>query len=232
VGLFSRKKKLTKEQCKELDKAREEIRKIAKTRDEEIEQLKDREEKRKQLKTKTITSGNPTRDFKKQRNFVKPPEDNLENLELQRRRQEEIETIERKIASDLRKKEEMFNAEISKLPQNNQEQTRKCSFSDCENRVDFFNGKQCKFCNNLYCFDHIQLENHDCIKTKHTKFLRKDWLRKYELDISTGLYVVVCDDCGFRSDIGRLIDTAGEERQNHISDRGCDQKKVFLEQWK
>lgn len=179
-----------------------------------------------------MTNGNPTQDFKKQHDFVKSPEDSSENLESQRREQEEIETIERKIQNDLRKKEEMFNAGTGKQSQDVAKKTGNCCFSGCRNQVNFFNGKQCKFCNNLYCFDHIQLESHNCIKTMPTKFLRKDWLRKYELDISTGLYVVVCDDCGFRSDIGRLIDTAGDERQNHISDRGCDQKKVFLEQWK
>lgn len=224
MGLFSRKKKLTREQREELDKARDELRKISKARDEEIEQLKDREEKRKQLKNnqKSIDS----------------TDQNYKNLESQTMR-EKITAMEERLETDYRRKQEMFNAEISrlpqnpmKLPQNNTEMLDNCSFSGCKNKTGSLSGKQCKFCDNRYCLDHIQLEKHDCVKSKYTKFLRKDWLRKYELDISTGLYVVACDDCGYKSEIGRLIDVVGAEREKHISVMGCDQKKVFLEQWK
>lgn len=108
--------------------------------------------------------------------------------------------------------------------------TMECGF--CKKSITFPDDFTCKFCNEKFCGDHIQLEKHECSKTTPTKYLRKDWLRKYELDISTGLYVVACDECGFHSEIGRLIDVAGEERKTHISNNGCNQNKVFLEQWK
>ncbi len=104
-----------------------------------------------------------------------------------------------------------------------------CYFSECSVGVDYFNSKKCKFCDNLYCFEHIQLESHDCVKTIHVKFLRKDWLRKYELNISSGQYKVVCDQCGFVSSFS-LIDFAGTERESHIKKQGCEGSKVFLEE--
>lgn len=106
----------------------------------------------------------------------------------------------------------------------------KCSVSECKNEVDFFSGKKCKFCNNPYCFNHIQLEKHECAKTTPVKFLRKSWLRRYELNISSGRYIVVCDACGYVSELGSLIDMAGEERSYHIKTSGCDEKRVFLEE--
>ena len=106
----------------------------------------------------------------------------------------------------------------------------KCTVSDCKNEVDFFTGKKCKFCNNSYCFEHIQLEKHECVKTTPIKFLRKSWLRKYGVNISSGRYIVVCDVCGYVSQLGMLIDLAGEERTFHINTVGCDEKKVFLEE--
>ena len=226
MGLFSRKKKLTKEQREELDKAREELRKISKSREEEIEQLKDMEEKRKQQKN------NPTPTNSTDHAYKNPESQMI---------LEKITTMEERREADFRKKQEMFNAEVGRLPQNNSslikqpqdnESVDNCYFSGCKNKAGSLAGKQCKFCDNRYCLDHIQLERHDCDKTKYTKFLRKDWLRKYELDISTGLYVVVCDDCGYKSEMGRLIDVVGAEREKHISVMRCDQKKVFLEQWK
>jgi hypothetical protein len=109
-------------------------------------------------------------------------------------------------------------------------QPSKCSFQDCDVQVDFFSGKNCKFCQNPYCFKHIQLEKHECSKTTPVKFLRKSWLRKYGVNISSGRYIVVCDVCGYVSEIGSLIDIAGEERTYHINTSGCDEKKVFLEE--
>ena len=106
----------------------------------------------------------------------------------------------------------------------------KCFVSECKNQVDFFNGKKCKFCNNPYCFAHIQLEKHECVKTSPVKFLRKTWLRKYNQNVSSGRYIVVCDVCEYVSQIGSLIDMAGEERSYHIKTSCCDEKKVFLEE--
>lgn len=103
-----------------------------------------------------------------------------------------------------------------------------CEVPECNNQVDFFTGKKCKFCQKHYCFDHIQLENHECEKTVHVTYIRKDWLRKYELNISSGQYKVVCDQCGYQSGFS-LIDFTGKERESHIQTQGCDGSKVFLE---
>lgn len=70
---------------------------------------------------------------------------------------------------------------------------------------------------------------HNCIKTRYTKFIRKEWVRKYGQNITTGQYKVVCDQCGYSSEPS-LIESAGVKREVHISDKGCDQTKVFLEQ--
>lgn len=214
MGLFSRKKKLTKEQRRELDKAREELRKESKSREEEIKQQREYEEKRRQ--SMTSPSG-----------YIK----NQDRVPY------DIQAMEKRIEDELHKKQELFNLETSKLSQNNKEPTpiekndNECSFSNCKNKAGFLSGKQCKFCGNRYCLEHIQLEKHQCVKTTPVKHLRKTWIRKYGLDISTGLYVVACDQCGFRSENGRMIDLADEDRKDHISKNGCDDKKVFLEQW-
>lgn len=106
----------------------------------------------------------------------------------------------------------------------------KCAVVKCSNQVDFFNGKKCKFCQNPYCFEHIQFEKHDCVKTTPTKYIRKTWLRKYLVNVSSGRYIVVCDECGYVSEISSLIDLADQERKQHIQTSGCDGKRVFLEE--
>ncbi len=224
MGLFSRKKKLTREQQEELDKAREELRKISKSREEEIEQLKSMEERHKQRKN------NPN---------ATESADHAYNPQESKMMKEKMDAMEERREADFQRKQQMFNAEAGRLPQNHAkpdsqnsiESIGYCSHSGCKNKVGSLNGKQCKFCDNRYCIDHIQLEKHNCI-TRYTEFLRKDWLIKHGQDISTGLYVVVCDDCGYKSEIGSLIGVTGKEREKHLSVMGCDKKKVFLEQWK
>jgi len=110
----------------------------------------------------------------------------------------------------------------------NQNRILGCSF--CQKPIVFPDDFTCKFCNLKFCSDHIQLENHECVKTTPTKYLRKTWLRRYDLNISSGRYIVVCDVCGYVSQIGSLIDMAGEERKHHIANNCCDSKKVFLEE--
>ena len=103
-----------------------------------------------------------------------------------------------------------------------------CSF--CDQQIVFPDDFRCKFCNLKFCSEHIQLENHDCVKATPTKYIRKTWLRKYNVNISTEKYIVVCDQCEYFSQISSLIEYANEERKNHISSEGCDEKKVFLEE--
>jgi hypothetical protein len=81
-----------------------------------------------------------------------------------------------------------------------------------------------------FCSDHRLAEKHDCFKAKHAKFIRKDWLRKQGVNITSGKYVVACDVCGFKSTDGRLIEIAGQQREDHILQKGCDPAKVFLEE--
>lgn len=101
----------------------------------------------------------------------------------------------------------------------------------CGIEVDFFSGKKCKFCDETCCFKHIQLENHDCRKTRNTKYIRKKWLRKKGINVSSGLYKVECDHCGYLSDQSYGIEVAGNIRLQHIRDskNNCPANMVFLE---
>ena len=86
----------------------------------------------------------------------------------------------------------------------------------------------CPYCKQNFCIDHKQAEKHDCIKARYAKFIRKTWIRKYEVNISTGWYSVACDQCGFTSE-SAYIEVAGEVREKHINEKDCDPSKVFLE---
>lgn len=100
----------------------------------------------------------------------------------------------------------------------------------CKKNIIFPDDFTCKFCSQKFCANHIQLEKHECVKASQTKYIRKTWLRKYNQNISSGRYIVVCDICGYVSLISSLIDMAGQERSYHIRTIGCDEKKVFLEE--
>lgn len=104
-------------------------------------------------------------------------------------------------------------------------------------------GKDCKLCQKPCCFEHLIYDNHDCEKTRYVKFIRKKWLRKKGQNISFGRYIVVCDECRYRSNnetspigtnienlIGLAIEVAGSELENHVMTKGCPKEKVFLEQ--
>ena len=103
-----------------------------------------------------------------------------------------------------------------------------CTF--CDKSIVFPDDFTCKFCNQKFCAEHIQLERHECVKTQPVKYIRKTWLRKYGQNISTGRYIVVCDICGYVSQFSSLIDLAGQERKYHINEKGCESNKVFLEE--
>ena len=148
-----------------------------------------------------------------------------------------MDTFHAKVEAELKQKQEKFNSDVSNLQSNSSTQENlenktqsSCLVPDCNTQVDFFTGKKCKFCKNLYCFEHIQLEKHECVKTTPTKFLRKTWLRRYNLNISSGKFIVVCDDCEYVSGYGSLIDEVGDERKYHIDNNHCNPKQVFLEE--
>lgn len=194
MGLFSRKKKLSKEEKETLEKAREELKKIKESQENEI--VLDRtisESRKEELRQKANDERNAQ----------------IEKLlEESRKTDEEIQASE--------------NVDSIK-------QVRKCSALDCNVVESVLNGKECKFCNNFCCIEHLLCHKHDCVKDRHVKFVRKTWLRKYGQDISTGHYTVVCDVCGYVSKTASFIEVAGDERLAHISETGCDSKKVFLE---
>ena len=113
----------------------------------------------------------------------------------------------------------------------------------CGVPVSFSSGKKCKLCDEPCCFEHLQDYKHDCIKTKYEKYIRKEWLRKKGQNITGGRYIVVCDQCGYRSNMetgpigttieteqGTFIEVAGAELENHSKLKGCSKDKIFLEQ--
>jgi hypothetical protein len=87
----------------------------------------------------------------------------------------------------------------------------------------------CSYCKSVFCSSHRIAESHDCIKTRYVRFIRKTWVRKYGQNITTGLYKVVCDQCGYNSE-AKLIEGAGLDRELHIADKGCQSEQVFLDE--
>jgi hypothetical protein len=150
--------------------------------------------------------------------------------EIARINKSEGDKIRAKHQEELKKFKQKQEEEIAKKELLKQNQQTTCFASECTKEVDFFSGKKCKFCKKLCCFEHIQLEKHDCPKITPTKFIRKTWLRKYGVNISSGRYIVVCDDCGFISQSNYLIDIAGEKRKHRITNNNCNLKKVWLEE--
>jgi len=244
MGLFSRKKKLSKEEQTVLDEARKELEKSKENTNQLDKEDYDTltEDRKKEFKLKNSTpSTRPTQDIEMPRenelNIGKSDEQIREEnkiiTEKAQKNQKEMDEFNAKVEEDLQKKQEEFN---NNNAVNSTQETlddpvqSTCSVSDCNKQVDFFSGKKCKFCKKQFCFDHIQLEKHECAKTTPTKFLRKTWLRRYDLNISSGKYIVVCDDCGYVSGYGALIDEAGDERKYHIENNHCNSKQVFLEE--
>ena len=87
---------------------------------------------------------------------------------------------------------------------------------------------KCTYCKQNFCSKHRLAEMHDCIETRYVKYIRKNWLRKYGQNITTGAYYVVCDQCGFESDYA-MIEIAGDMLQQHVKDKGCNIENVFLQ---
>ena len=120
---------------------------------------------------------------------------------------------------------------LKKIPKPTQSESKNYNESECfycKKPISYLDSKPCKFCTLPFCMEHIQLEKHDCEKSKHVKYVRKRWLRKYGLNISTGKFKVVCDSCGYNSEFN-LIEHVGKERENHIQESDCQGNMVFLE---
>ena len=204
MGVFSRKKKLTKEEKETLEKAREELQKIKKHRDsDDVTQFDQENKANKESNEVKISQYQETETEKQEREF----------------RKKEHEAVKQKEEEILAGKNTGDTMSI-----------RTCCALDCNIEESVLDGKDCKFCNNFCCIDHLLCHKHDCIKDRHVRFIRKTGLRKYGQDVSTGRYAVVCDACGYVSPNSGLIEISGEERLSHISTKGCDSKKVFLDE--
>ncbi len=214
MGLFGKKKKLTKEEKETLEKARDELKKIKENRD--VFDIPNKITNEKLNKIKLIT--NPD--------------------EIARINQEESEKIRKKHSEEQKqnedlekvnqKEEESILASIGKT-YGDTNQIGMCCALDCDVTESVLNGKECKFCNRFCCIDHLLCHKHDCVKDRHVKFVRKLWLRKYGLNVSSGHYTVACDACGYTSPSASLIEIAGEERLSHIAETGCNSNQVWLE---
>ncbi len=138
MGLFSRKKKLTKEDKKTLEKAREELQKIKKHRDGSGVPQFDQEHKvNKESNEIKISKPQETETEKQEREF----------------RQKEQELVKQKEEEIIAGKNTGDAMSIST-----------CYALDCNVEESDLNGKDCKFCNNFCCIDHLLCHNHDCIK--------------------------------------------------------------------
>jgi hypothetical protein len=87
----------------------------------------------------------------------------------------------------------------------------------------------CTFCGFKFCDEHKSTENHQCIKTRYSEFVKKS--PNSPPNISKGKFRVVCEMCGFNTTKGVPIEYAGEELIQHTQLVGCSEK-VFLEEVK
>ena len=85
----------------------------------------------------------------------------------------------------------------------------------------------CTFCGFKFCEEHKSTENHQCIKTRYSEYIRKN--QGANPNISNGDFKVVCDMCGFCTTKGVAIEYAGEELIQHTQIVGCSEN-VFLEE--
>ena len=87
----------------------------------------------------------------------------------------------------------------------------------------------CTFCGFKFCNEHKSTNNHQCIKTRYSEYIRK--IPGVTPNVSTGNFRVVCEMCGFNTTKGVPIEYAGEELIQHTQLVGCS-NKVFLEEIK
>jgi hypothetical protein len=87
----------------------------------------------------------------------------------------------------------------------------------------------CTFCGFKFCDEHKSTENHQCIKTRYSEYIKKNL--SAQPNISKGKFRVICEMCGFNTTKGVPIEYAGEELIQHTQLVGCS-GKVFLEEVK
>jgi hypothetical protein len=73
----------------------------------------------------------------------------------------------------------------------------------------------------------MSTDSHQCGKTRYAEYVRKTTDKIPNL--ASGMFVVVCDTCGYKSAKGSLIEFAGEELTQHMQIVGCA-TNIFLEE--
>jgi len=87
---------------------------------------------------------------------------------------------------------------------------------------------KCAYCGFKFCQDHLSTDDHQCGKTRYAEYVRKTNTDAVP-NLASGMFVVVCDTCGYRSAKGTLIEFAGEELIQHMQVVGCS-VNTFLEE--
>ena len=87
----------------------------------------------------------------------------------------------------------------------------------------------CAYCDNYFCEDHRIAEKHECSRVLAAKHIEKDYLRRRGVNITRGSFQSVCKNCGFESRFTD-IESANEERVNHIQSNNCPSNLVSLKQ--
>ncbi len=103
--------------------------------------------------------------------------------------------------------------------------TNECA--TCEIQISYLDKFACYFCSQAYCIKHRLPENHNCSKVMAAKHIERNYLRKRGTNITTGRYMVLCKDCGFRTGF-TYIEEANQQRINHIKTNRCSGSSVKL----
>lgn len=70
-------------------------------------------------------------------------------------------------------------------------------------------------------------ENHQCPRVMAAKHVEKSWLKRVEMDVTHGRFVVICYECNYESSPEDIL-LADEERSQHIKSSGHPTEKVWL----
>lgn len=87
----------------------------------------------------------------------------------------------------------------------------------------------CYYCQKVYCDKHRLAENHECPKVTAAKHIKKDWLRKKGINITSGKYAATCKQHGLTSEYCD-IEEANQKRIIHIKENGCSPADVQLKE--
>jgi len=105
--------------------------------------------------------------------------------------------------------------------------TKICAF--CEKKLVWPEIFNCYYCQKTFCDEHSIAENHECPKVVAAKHIEKSYLRRKDVNITTGRYMVICKNCGFSTDYFG-IEEANQKRIYHMQNQKCSSKSVQLKQ--